>query len=333
MYYSKKQFLRLSAGVFAAAMLAFPISAANVTGGQHWSDSVKENAAYGTPTIDGAATGSEWESAPAITITLDDPIVNEYGVYQGAWDSEREASDFSTEIRYMWDESCFYIYENRVDDDVVLDGSSEQPWSGADGNLIFLQVADDDSDINPNGYSHHIFYTIGNDNGSAGGAVSVRINDESATSQETVQYSEIKYTAIVTADGWSIEVAVPWSVFQKQVPDFTPAAGAVIGMSCVPIDNDDGGNDFAQLCWFNQSDAVGCASYDYGGWAYLTLDAPVVVEEEPAVIDESTAAEAPASDDSAPVNAAAQTSDMLPAMFVCAAMAGVAAIVLKKKRG
>ncbi|MFA6947493.1 MAG: sugar-binding protein [Eubacteriales bacterium] len=315
-------------GIFiAAALLALPAYAANVTSGQHWVDSVKEDAAYGTPVIDGTADAAEWSLAPALTITLDDPVVNEYGVYQGAWESERNASDFSTEIRYMWDENCFYIYENRADDDVVLGGSSDTPWSGADGNLIFLQVADDDSTINPSGYSHHIFYTIGDNNGKAGGAVSVRINDESATTQETLQYPVFKYAAVVTDGGWSIEIAVPWSVFQKQVPEFTPAAGAVLGMSCVPIDNDADGGDFAQLCWFNQQGQVGCASYDYGGWAYLTLDAPVVIEEEPAAQD-PTVEQTPTESVSA-----AQTSDFAAVAVLASIVSVAGAAFIIKKRG
>ena len=70
-------------------------------------------------------------------------------------------------------------------------------------------------------------------------------------------------------------MAIPWSIFQKEVPGFKPSENTVIGMSCVPIDCDDSGNDFSQLCWFNQASQQKIAEgFDYGGWAALKLSAP-----------------------------------------------------------
>ena len=124
------------------ALMTVPAFAASVTSGIHWSNAVVEEAVYGTPTIDGVISPGEWDDAKLITITLDDPIVNQYGVYQGNWDGDRDPADFSTEIRFMWDDTALYIYEKRVDDEVVFIGSSDSPWSEGDGNLVFLQVAD-----------------------------------------------------------------------------------------------------------------------------------------------------------------------------------------------
>lgn len=182
--------------ILSAALLAVNLSAASVKGGAHWSGEVVKEAAWGTPVIDGVISKGEWDLAPVITVTLDDPIVNKYGLYQGGWETNKSnAADFSTEVRFLWDENSLYIYENRIDDDVILAGSSETPWSGADGNLIFLQVADDDSALNPKGWAHHIFYIVGNDSGKEGGATAVRIVNESDGSRNTVKNNDIKAVA------------------------------------------------------------------------------------------------------------------------------------------
>jgi len=325
--------------ILSAALLAGNLSAASVRGGAHWSDAVVREAAWGTPVIDGVISSGEWDHAPVITVTLDDPVVNEYGIYQGGWESDRSnTADFATEVRFLWDDKSLYIYENRTDDDVILDGSSETPWSGADGNLIFLQVADDDSPMNPEGWGHHIFYIVGNDSGDWGGATAVRIVNESDGSRETVHYDEMKAVAFKTSNGWAIEVEVPWSVFQKEVPEFAPEPDAILGFSMVPIDNDDDGADFSQLCWFRQDEQLGVPrDYDFGGWAHLRLLAPVIVEEpEPEAAPEAApeAVEAAPEAAAAPQAAepAAQTSDIFGIVIATAAAAAVVAAVSAKKR-
>ena len=338
-----------------AALMTLPAFAASVVGGIHWSDAVVEEAAYGTPTIDGVISAGEWDDAKVITITLDDPIVNEYGVYQGNWEGDRDPADFSTEIRMMWDESALYIYEYRKDDEVVLIGSSDSPWSEGDGNLVFLQVADADSSINPEGWGHHIFYIVGDNSEQLGGASSVRITNEEEGSRETVQYDEMVAKAALADGGWLIEVKVPWTVFQREVPQFAPESGCVLGLSFVPIDHDDGGDDFSQLCWFQQADDLEApGGYDFGGWAELKLmpkievevapdpveTAPIAAEPSPAPVAETApAAEAAPAPAAAPVAApapaapapAAQTGDAVGiAVLTAVAALGMAVTIAKK---
>ena len=344
--------------VAIAALMTVPALAASVTSGIHWSDAVVEEAVYGTPTVDGVISPGEWDDAKVITITLDDPIVNEYGVYQANWEGDRDPADFSTEIRMMWDDTALYIYEKRVDDEVVFIGSSDQPWSEGDGNLVFLQVADADSDINPEGYGHHIFYIVGDNNEKLGGASSVRITNEDEGSRETVQYDEMVAKAALCDGGWLIEVKVPWTVFQYEVPQFKPEGNCVLGLSFVPIDHDDGGDDFAQLCWFQQADDLEApGGYDFGGWAELKLLPYVEVEtaapetEAPALAPAAEPAPAapaetaaPAAETAAPVEAApvpeaapaaaapaAQTGDAVGIAILAAAAALCTAVVVSKK--
>ena len=128
---------------------------------------------------------------------------------------------------------------------------------------------------------------MGNGNNEEGGQVSVRINNRKAKSQKIVKYDDIKIVTKKTSEGWLAEIAIPWSVFQKDVPDFKPAGDTVIGMSCVPVDRDNSDADFSQLCWYNQASKQKIAEgFDYGGWAALKLAAaPKTEVKAPATAD------------------------------------------------
>ena len=317
-----KKILRKSTMLLASALLLSTTAMAY----NYWSDDVTVHAGYGTPTIDGKYDHVEWATATEIPVTLDDPIVNQYGVYQGGWEGERLPSDFSTWMYFMWDEEALYICEQRFDDYVELGGTGATPWGGSDGNLIFIQTIDGATDGNPDAYSHHVFYIAGDgqDSGNYGGDAWVRICDGSVNSQETVQYDEIKVMTAPAEDGFCAEVKVPWSVFANEIPNFKPTADTKIGISMVPIDFDEDG-EFAQLSWFKQADELGVpGGYDYGGWAVMNLDAIPVVEEP--TVDEP-AVDAPVTDaPAAPVTADAGI------VAAAALMAVAAGVVLNKKR-
>ena len=319
-----KKILKKSTMLLASAMLLSTTAMAY----NYWSDAVEVHAGYGKATIDGQFDYVEWSTATEIPVTLDDAVVNQYGVYQGDWEGERNPADFSTWMYYMWDEEALYICERRFDDYIELGGSGETPWNGSDGNLIFIQTIDGATDGNPDAYSHHVFYIVGDGSGSGkyGGDAWIRICDGSANSQETVQYDEIQIATAPVDDGFCVEVKVPWSVFANEISGFTPSADTKIGLSMVPIDYDEDG-EFAQLSWFKQADELGIpGGYDYGGWAVMNLDAAPIIEvpDEPAEggdasADQETPAPAPATADAGIVAAAA-------------IMAMAAGVVLTKKR-
>ena len=261
--------------------------AMNTFAAQHWVDEASASATGGTPVIDGKIDASEWDAATAVSIKLNgDSIIDTYGVYQGEWETAPRAdSDFSTSVKFMWDDKNLYILEERTDDKVCYVATSIEPWM-TDGMLIFLQVADDDDARNPDGYSHHIFYTPGTPDDPAKADVSVRICSEAAQTRETVQDPTVKAVSAKTATGYLVEISVPWTVFQAQIPDYKgPVVGDKIGLTFVPHDND---TDVAayqkQLIWVNRSTelAVPGANIDFGGWGTLVLKAaPAPVVEAP----------------------------------------------------
>ena len=304
----------------SALLLSTTAMAAN-----YWSDDVVVVAGKGTPTIDGVYDAAEWSTAQEVAVTMDDPVVNQYGEYQGGWADERNPADFSTWVRFMWDEEALYIVEQRFDDYVELGGTGATPWGGSDGNLIFIQTIDGGAKGNEDAWSHHIFYIVGdgNDSGNYGGDAWIRINDGSTNSQETVQYDGIQIASAPAADGFCVEVKVPWSVFANEIPSFVPGENVQIGMSMVPIDFDKDG-EFAQLSWFKQADQLGVpGGYDYGGWATMTLGAAPVVAEPETDAPAESGSDAPVS---TPVTA---DTGIVAAAAVMAAAAGV---VLSKKR-
>ncbi|MBO5273071.1 MAG: hypothetical protein J6I45_00490, partial [Clostridia bacterium] len=313
---------------FFALLLTVLLLATPVLAAESWTADVVVEAAAGTATIDG--NDAEWANAKTIAVTLDDEIVNKYGVYQGNWGSDRsDAKDFSTEVKFMWDKDALYILEVRKDDDVILDGDCTQPWAGGDGNLIFLQVIDAGAAGNEDGYSHHIFYAM--EGGAGAAAACVRICDRSISGREVVTNESVKIVGKKTNDGWMTEIAVPWTVFAEEIDGFVPGDNVEIGMSMVPIDCDEAGADFSQLCWVNVAADLCPEGYDFGGWATLKLAAAPVAETE-APATEAPATQAPAADAAPATPVAPATADMgIVAAAAVLAIAAGAVLTMKKR--
>lgn len=267
--------------VLIALMLSFTLILP-VFAYEYWSEDVTVHASYGTPTIDGTVTGSEWDSATTISTTLNgDPIAEQgWMIYQGAWESNREDSDFSATYKLMWDEEFLYVLEARKDNVVNLAGNGTEPWL-TDGSLIFLQAGDDgegSASVNPDGYSHHIFYSVGNGENQIGGDLMQRICDTAAASRETTEAEGSKIASSLTDTGFIVEVAFPWSLLTQELTDAYsgPKAGDKLGFSMVIHDSDatDGTTAFEkQFCWAYFTDKIPSAGYDFGGWGVMVLDA------------------------------------------------------------
>ena len=70
-----KNIMKTTACLLSALLLATSAMAAD-----YWTDEVVVNAGYGAATIDGVFNAEEWATAEEIEISMNDEIVNSYGV-------------------------------------------------------------------------------------------------------------------------------------------------------------------------------------------------------------------------------------------------------------
>jgi hypothetical protein len=314
----------------AVSLLMFSIT---VSAEHFWNESIKFSAAHGTVNIDGKADAGEWDDAPAIDMSLNnDPLAARGFVnYQGGWETARDDSDYKGVSKIKWDEQYIYFLEERTDNYVNLNGNAEEPYI-TDGVLIFTQVDSTDGKMNPDGISVHIFYTVGNGDGKIGGDVKARVCNMEDGSREVIDIPDGKIASSLKAGGYTVEIAVPWSFYASQIPNFkNPNAGDIIGLSYVvhDSDTDETGYD-KQFCYAVDNDMTGdvTGGYDFGGWGTVELLAAVVSTPEPEP-EPAVEPETPAPEPAAPVAPAAPATSDAGVIFMFMAFAAAALIVSK----
>ena len=275
--------------ILTAAIMVSMLSLAiiSVSAVNYWNNDIKFTAAYGTVNVGGSINLNEWNDTQAIEVRLNNDPLEKYINYQGGWGDGRVDSDYQGTYKIKWDENYIYFLEIRVDDHVNLFGDSSQPWM-TDGALIFTQAPDVPATVNPEGVSHHVFYTVGND-GKIGGDVMVRICNMEFGSREIVPIDGAKITSELTSTGYMVEIAVPWSMYTSDIPNFKgPKAGDIMGLSYVVHDSDtDEVAHVKQFCYAVDNDMLPDVpgGYDFGGWGIVELLAPVAVAEpEPVAV-------------------------------------------------
>ncbi|MFA6947547.1 MAG: sugar-binding protein [Eubacteriales bacterium] len=269
----------------------------------------------GTPTIDGEIDNAEWNR--------DNYIVMDSTNCQ-AW-----AGDIADQVTfyYYWDAQGLYCGAKVVDTDVNLTTDGSSPYS-----LDCFQIA-----LNPNGMiaddQQGIFLSMGvTDTGN--------VEVQRHNYQDGLITDKCTGKGKQTADGWQMELLIPWSEINVLDTQFdTPAEGFTFTATICLLDRDDGGattNAFKTV--LPDGDV---ADFSVGSYALtLNLVAAVDIATDDAAVTEAPAAddtavtEAPAADaaaDTAAPVAAAQTSDAVVAFAALATLAAAAAIVVTKK--
>ena len=332
-----KKFICVLSAIMLMTVLALPALAYD-----YWDEAVTVNAAYGTPTIDGAIGSGEWDSAPEIKTLLNGDALeaNGYVLYQAAWETERSDSDYSGMFKIMWDENFLYILEVRKDNVVNLAGDANAAYL-TDGTLVFLMPADDGSSansVNPDATFHHIFYSVGNGSGAIGGMMVDRMGDNTSGTEAILDPAGIaggKIASALTDAGYLEEIAVPWSELAQGLTDAFkgPSDNMKLGFSLVVHDSDlsDGTTAFEkQFCWAKMDSKLPAAGYDFGGWGVLVLNAKPVVTEAPAT--EAPATETPATEGNGETTAPTTADFAAVAVFVACVTAAGAYIISRKKK-
>ncbi|WP_436929819.1 cellulase family glycosylhydrolase [Halosimplex halobium] len=175
------------------------------------------------------------EAAATVPRTFDTPSVD--GVVEDAWD-DADAHRIATQVwgegvvdatgewRALWDERALYVLVSVTDAEVLeydavelyldLDNSGGEEYDGEDD----LQVV-----------------VLAGSNGPVAGLHSATVDPVDARTTET-------------ADGWRVEVAVPWEAY-----DISPFAGHRIGMDVHIVEDAEGGNRRdGKVVWYDESD-------------------------------------------------------------------------------
>ncbi len=272
-----------------------------------------------TPTIDGEIDELEWNR--------DNYIIMDSSNCQ-AWVGE--IIDHVT-FYYYWDDQGLYCAAKVIDEDVNLCYDGDSPYT-----LDCFQIA-----LNPgnliDGGEQGIFFSMGvTDTGNV--EVQRHNYEDGLITENCVGKGK------TNADGWQLELLIPWDQINVLDTKFTPEVGYKLDAIICLLDRDDGGattNAFKTVLPDGDVGDFTVASYALT----LTLEEEKAAEEVLAIEEEAAAVEAaieevaeaaaPVAETAAPAAAPAaapQTSDM-SALIILAASAALSCAVIVKKRG
>lgn len=173
------------------------------------------------------------------------PIID--GVMESAWnDTTAQAisnlisgsvsggNDLSGSFRMMWDTNNLYLLAE-ITDDVQQNDSGSQQWKD-DSVELYIDANDDNlSDFGATDYQYSFVWN--------GASVTVKESKNNAT-------AGVSAARVATANGYLMEVSVPWSTLQQMAV----IEGALVGVDVQVNDDDDGGTRDGKLSWFNTVD-------------------------------------------------------------------------------
>ncbi|MCL2772932.1 MAG: hypothetical protein FWD71_06245 [Oscillospiraceae bacterium] len=188
-------------------------------------------------TVDGKAVGNEWDDAVALVVNNDNPVFQQYGLWQNAANADPiPTSDLSVTYKVKWDDQNLYILEQRFDKNFSDNTDSDiWPWSNS-GTLFFLSYdANDykdatDTMIGADG-TYEIFWV---DSASGKPTISGRYG----AGKNQMQVGDPGMDGWVTAcsqdgDTYTFEASIPWKTMQTTAGFPTPAVG--VKMRFTPI--------------------------------------------------------------------------------------------------
>ncbi|HEX7070986.1 MAG TPA: sugar-binding protein, partial [Rhodothermales bacterium] len=198
------------------------------------------------PTIDGVMDGIWSTNASSVklfnvineTVALGDP-----------------ATDLLPTVYVMWDANNIYVFYDIVDD-VKVTGEASDSWRDDDAEFFL------DTDNSKTQSAHDA-----ND-----AQFSIRLNDPVMTGDAVGRYPSTQFATAETANGWALEMAVPWSDVGATVSE-----GSLIGIEFQVNDDDTNDDRDHKVAWFGTEDNA-------WQWAHLfgtaVLTGPLVVGTE-----------------------------------------------------
>ena len=294
--------------------------------------------------------GQGWEDAGIIIVNNDNPVFQEFGIWQGNAEAPIPTSELSVEYRLKWDDKYFYILEKRFDKNhVVFDDIDDEPANGFpwmhSGTLFFLNYDSNFADPTRDG-CYEIFWV---NNGSKLVMTGRNVNK----AQMFPEDSEMEGILIAgSKDGntYITEVAVPWATMRTVSGFPAPSEGLKLRMtpvvSAFHAVTDDTADRFQGHIW-NQLNFYTDTSFGYqpddpitnGGMiltgATYTPPQPAVEEPEvPAAVEIPAPVASVVTAPAVVVTPVPQTSDSVVYIVVLCvlALAGIITAVNKSKK-
>jgi hypothetical protein len=197
--------------------------------------SLVANQATSVPALDGTVD-SQWQAAPTITVTPDDPIVQQFGM---VWDVPPQGGVVSA----LWDADHLYVLAQVNDANVMAPDTT--PDEGApyldDGLVVYVSY---------DNWALKLAATVPTASGSslvyyqAGTATSTAGNGTSDPSAAQVGF-------LKTTNGYNLALAIPWN----QLVGFTAEAGMALRFTPLILDRQGApSSDWGQVMWCGNDD-------------------------------------------------------------------------------
>jgi hypothetical protein len=177
--------------------------------------------------------GQGWEDAGVIIANNDNPVFQQFGMWQGNADLPIPSSELSAEYRLKWDETYFYILEKRFDKNhVIFDDINETPENGFpwmhSGTLFFLNYDADFVEPTREG-CYEIFWV----NNGETLVMTGRNVDKAHMFPGDPEMEGILIAGSRDGDTYITEVAVPWATMKKVSGFPDPSEGLKLRMTPV----------------------------------------------------------------------------------------------------
>lgn len=172
-------------------------------------------------TIDGLVD-SHWSSA--ISRAIGNIVVG----------SVADNNDLSGTFRTLWDTNNLYVLME-IKDEAQQNDSGAQTWNDDSVEVYVDANNDKPSSYGSNDFQYRFTWT--------GSSLGIEETKHAAT-------SGVSASRIVTANGYTVEVKLPWSTLGQG----SVAVGALLGLDVHINDDDDGGSRDGKRAWFNTLD-------------------------------------------------------------------------------
>ena len=182
-------------------------------------------------TADGKVDGNEWDDAVGFTANNDNPIFQQYGVWQASADRPIPSSDLSIDYKIKWDETNLYVLEVRFDKSMVVftddmeDDANKFPWCHS-GTLFFLNYSADYANPDSDGCYEVFWVSDGTTR-----LVTGRNVGKAQMFEGDAEMAGVVVSTTKNGDTYTTEVIIPWATMATVSGFPAPSEGLKLRMT------------------------------------------------------------------------------------------------------